>query len=66
MGSKRHYIVCLSQTLDLPIPEKPLGNFSKIKELRDFPGGLGVKSPPCIAGDMSSIPGHGTKIPHAS
>ena len=24
-----------------------------------------VENPPCNAGDMSSIPGQGTKIPHA-
>ena len=31
----------------------------------DFPGGPGVKSPDCHAGDAGSIPGQGTKIPHA-
>ena len=37
-----------------------------IKEsLWDFPGGPVVKSLPCNAGDMSSIPGQGTKTPHA-
>ena len=36
-----------------------------IKEsLWDFPGGPVVKSLPCNAGDMSSIPGGGTKTPH--
>ena len=30
---------------------------------RDFPGGPVVKNPPCNAG---SIPGRGTKIPHAA
>ena len=29
------------------------------------PGGLVVKSLPANAGDMGSIPGPGTKIPHA-
>ena len=33
--------------------------------MRDFPGGLVVKSPSCSVGDASSIPGQGTKIPHA-
>ena len=33
--------------------------------LRDFPSGPVVKSPPSSAGDTSSIPGRGTKIPHA-
>ena len=30
------------------------------------PGGLMVKSLPANAGDMGSIPGPGTKIPHAT
>ena len=34
--------------------------------MRDFPSGPVVKNPPCNAGDVSSIPGQGTKIPHAS
>ena len=32
----------------------------------DFPGGLAVKNLPSNAGDAGSIPGWGTKIPHAS
>lgn len=32
--------------------------------LRDFPGGPVAKSPPCNAGDASSIPGWGSKMPH--
>ena len=32
---------------------------------RNFPGGLVVKNLPSNAGDVSSIPGQGTKIPHA-
>ena len=32
---------------------------------RDFPGGLVVKNLPSNAGDAGSIPGRGTKIPHA-
>ena len=35
------------------------------RSVGDFPGGLVVKKPPCYAGDMGSIPGRGTKIPHA-
>ena len=31
----------------------------------NFPGGPGVKNPPSNAGDTGSIPGQGTKIPHA-
>ena len=33
---------------------------------RDFPGGTVFKNPPSNAGDAGSIPGRGTKIPHAS
>ena len=32
----------------------------------DFPGGPVVKNPPSKAGNMGSIPGRGTKIPHAA
>ena len=32
----------------------------------DFPGGPVVKNPPSNAGDTGSIPGWGTKIPHAT
>ena len=32
---------------------------------RDFPGGPVVKNPPSNAGDVGSIPGQGTKMPHA-
>ena len=34
--------------------------------LWDFPGGPLVKNLPSNAGDMDSIPGQGTKIPHAA
>ena len=34
--------------------------------LGGFPGGPVVKNPPCNAGDSHSIPGGGTKIPHAA
>ena len=36
-----------------------------MRSVGDFPGGPVVKNPPCNAGDMGSIPGRGTKIPHA-
>ena len=32
----------------------------------DYPGGPVVKNPPSNAGDVGSIPGQGTKIPHAT
>ena len=42
----------------LPSPYKLLS--------RDFPAGRRVKNPPSNAGDPSSIPGLGTKTPHAT
>ena len=41
------------------------GNREQKLNLRNFPGGPVVKNLPCNAGDVSSIPGQGTKIPHA-
>ena len=41
-----------------------LGSHTK-KVLTDFPRGPVVKNPPSNAGDAGSIPGQGTKIPHA-
>ena len=38
----------------------------KDKAVRNFPGGPVVKNPSCNAGDTGSIPGRGTKIPHAA
>ena len=38
----------------------------KYTNFRDFPGGPVVKNPPSNAGHMGSIPGQGTKIPHAT
>ena len=32
---------------------------------QDFPGGPVVKNPSCNLGNASSIPGQGTRIPHA-
>ena len=39
---------------------------SKKNIIRDFSVSLVVKNPPSSPGDMSSIPGRGTKIPHAA
>ena len=39
---------------------------TKIKIVRDFPGGPVVKNLPSNAGNTGSIPGQGTKIPHAT
>ena len=35
-------------------------------DTRDFPAGPVVKNPPSNAGHVGSIPGQGTKIPHAT
>ena len=45
------------------VPEPP-GSFSKMQ--RDFPGGPGVKTPCPQCRGMGSVPGQGTKIPHAA
>ena len=34
--------------------------------IRDFSVSLVIKNPPSSPGDMSSIPGRGTKIPHVA
>ena len=34
--------------------------------VRDFSGGPVIKNPPYNAGEAGSIPGRGTKIPHAA
>ena len=34
--------------------------------IRDIPGGPVIKNPPSKAGDVGSIPGGGSKIPHAA
>ena len=42
-------------------------NLEKQAEVgRDFPGGPVDKNPPSNAGNSGSIPGQGTKIPHAT
>ena len=38
---------------------------STLRNSWDFPGGPDIKNPPSNAGDIGSIPGWGTKIPHA-
>ena len=39
--------------------------YQKIKECGHLPGDPMVKNPPSNSGDTGSIPGQGTKIPHA-
>ena len=39
---------------------------AKVASDRDFPGGPVVENLPSNAGDASSIPGQGTKIPHVA
>ena len=40
--------------------------YYNLRSIGDFPGGPVVKNPPSSAGDLGSIPGRGTKIPHAA
>ena len=40
--------------------------YHNLKWHRDFPGGPVVRNLSCNAGDAGSIPGRGTKIPHAT
>ena len=40
-------------------------SYGQIKSTKDFPGGPVGKNLPSNAGDADSIPGRGTKIPHA-
>ena len=41
-------------------------SFPLKNNIGDFPGGPVVKNTPSNAGDTGSIPGRGTKIPHAA
>ena len=45
--------------------DKQKTNSRGYRRTGDFSGGLVVKNPPSNAGDMGSIPGWRTKIPHA-
>ena len=42
-----------------------LSSYFQMKISGDFPGGLVVRNPPSSAGNVGSIPGRGTRIPHA-
>ena len=59
-------------TANIILNEKRLKTFPKDQEqdknahFRDFPGCPVVKNLPSNAGDVGSIPGRGTKIPHAA
>ena len=41
-------------------------NYDLVIKWRDFPGGPVVKNRPSNTGDVDSIPGSGTKIPHVT
>ena len=53
--------------LSLKATEKKLDKYQKhlLKSIKDITGGPVVKNPPSNAGDAGSVPGRGTKIPHA-
>ena len=61
--SVTHSIMWSFCTRELSLDDKVIYIF--FKSPRDFPRGPVVKNPPCNAGDAGSIPGQGTKIPHA-
>ena len=45
----------------------PQGSLHKLRKVSwDFPGGPMVKNLPCNTEDTGSLPGQGTKIPHAA
>ena len=61
------HIFCFSPclpSLKLNIPSS-YGTVLSKANLSGFPGGPVVKNSPCNAGDTSSIPGWGTKVPRA-
>ena len=53
-------------TLTLTLPYAKINSKQIKAKRRGFPGGPVVKNPPSNAGDAGSIPGWGTKIPHAA
>ena len=55
----------LQESLIYGIKNKQKTNSRGYRGTGDFSGGLVVKNPPSNAGDMGSIPGWRTKIPHA-
>ena len=67
-GIKCGFPVLQADSLLTEPPGKLKNNYVETWETahRDFPGGLGLKNQPSTVGDMGSIPGGGTKIPHAS
>lgn len=61
----KYYLVISGNKVSLGKKVHLLKMFFQYKfHLRVFPGGPGAKSPPCNAGDASSIPGWGSKMPH--
>ena len=54
--------------VEMEIGAVTMGNSMEVSQNTknsDFPGGPVVKNPPSNVGDTGSIPGQGTKIPHA-
>ena len=47
------------------LTDKPFRRVGLMFDSQDFPGSPVVKNLPSIAEDVGSIPGQGTKIPHA-
>ena len=73
-----HYLFISIPRHELHWPDSPfagwdlpryaqLGSFNFVDEsfrFGNFPGGPVIKNPPCNAGDVGSVPGQGTEIPH--
>ena len=58
--------MCVCKLLHVPASVFGAQDRPSQNMLQDFPGGPGVKNPPSSAGDVGSIPGRGTRIPHAT
>ena len=65
-NTKREPVVCSHSPISAGAPINTCLGKKKTNTKRDFPGGPVVKNPPSNAGDVGSIPGRGTKIPHTT
>ena len=63
---KISYAIYISRNFIFDLKNQTLNGGIKKEQEWDFPGGPMVKNPPSNAGDAGSIPGRGTKIPHAT
>ena len=66
VGGRETHLPHFSPWTLLPLPDPPPYNNRQKYICRDFPRGPVVENSLSNAGDTSSIPGQGTKIPHAA